>query len=97
MSAKAAGKEDTRVVTAHLPVEMAEKMDKYAQQMEQSRGWIVKQAVANWLAWEEEKHQMTLEALAEVDAGLFIEDEDMAAWIESLDTDNPLPPPQPRR
>ncbi|HVW92717.1 MAG TPA: ribbon-helix-helix domain-containing protein [Devosia sp.] len=97
MSAKAAAKEDTRVVTAHLPVAMAEKMDKYAQQMERSRGWIVKQAVANWLAWEEEKHRMTLEALAEVDAGLFIEDEDMAAWIESLDTDNPLPPPQPRR
>jgi predicted transcriptional regulator len=97
MSAKAAAKEDTRVVTAHLPVEMADKMDKYARQMERSRGWIVKQAIANWIAWEEEKNRLTLEAAAEVDAGLFIEDEDMAAWIESLDTDNPLPPPEPRK
>lgn len=97
MSTKAAAKEDTRVVTAHLPVEMAEKIDKYARQMERSRGWIVKQAVANWLAWEEEKYQGTLQALAEVDAGLFIEDEDVAAWVESLDTDNPLPVPTPRR
>ena len=97
MSAKAAAKEGTRVVTAHLPVDMAEQVDRYARQMERSRGWIVKQAVANWLAWEEEKNRLTLEAAAEVDASLFIEDEDMAAWIESLDTDTPLPLPEPRK
>ena len=39
---------------------------------------------------------MTLEGLAEADAGRLIDDEDMAAWADSLGTANELPAPQPR-
>jgi predicted transcriptional regulator len=84
---------DTRVVTAHLPVELAEQVDAYAERLERSRGWIVKQALADWIEWEEEKHRRTLEGLADVDAGRVISHEAMMEWIDSLDTDNPLPPP----
>lgn len=87
---------DTRVITAHVPVEMAEQVDKYAEQMDRSRGWIVKQALANWLAWEEEKNQLTREAIEEVKAGKVVSDAAMREWIESLDTDTPLPPPHLR-
>jgi predicted transcriptional regulator len=86
----------TRVVTAHVPRELAERVDAYAARMERSRGWIVKQALADWVDWEDEKDALTLEALAEVDAGHFIEDDAVAAWIESLDSDHPQPPPKPR-
>jgi predicted transcriptional regulator len=41
-------------------------------------------------------HQRTLRALADVDAGRLIDDEDMQAWAESLGTDHQLPEPQPR-
>jgi predicted transcriptional regulator len=40
--------------------------------------------------------RMTLEGLADVDAGRLIDGEDMAAWGASLGTENELPPPQPR-
>jgi predicted transcriptional regulator len=79
-----------------VPLELADKVDAYAQKMERSRGWIVKQALADWIDWEERKLTMTLEALAEIDAGHFSEDKDVAAWIESLDTDTPLPLPSSR-
>lgn len=83
----------TRVVTAHLPVGLADKLDEIAVRSDRARGWIVKQAVAAWVDQEEERHKMTLDALASVDAGRVIDHRDVVAWIESLGTDEPLPPP----
>jgi len=34
-------KAETRVLTAHIPVSLAEKVDQLADQLERSRGWIV--------------------------------------------------------
>jgi len=87
---------ETRVLTAHVPRELADKVDQYAERMERSRGWIMKEALADWVDWEERKHRMTLEALADVDAGNVIEHEDVVAWAKSLATDKPLPRPRPR-
>ena len=38
-------------------------------------------------------HWMTLEALADVDAGRVIDHQAIQAWADSLGTDTPLPPP----
>lgn len=86
----------TRVITAHVPLPLAEKVDHFAGMMDRSRGWIMKEALSAWVAREEERHQMTLEGLAEVEAGLFIDHEDVVAWAASLSTDNPLPLPEPK-
>jgi predicted transcriptional regulator len=43
----------------------------------------------------ERRHQRTLRALADVDAGRLIDDEAMQAWAHSLGTDDELPTPQP--
>jgi predicted transcriptional regulator len=83
----------TKVVTAHLPIDLANKLDELAARDERSRGWIVKQALAAWIDQEEERHRLTLEALASVDAGQVIDHERVLAWVDSLGTDNPLPPP----
>lgn len=83
----------TKVVTAHVPRELAEKVDAAAARLERSRGWIVKQALAAWVDLEEQRHQMMLEGFADIDAGRVIEHEAMLAWADSLDTDETLPPP----
>jgi predicted transcriptional regulator len=36
------------------------------------------------------------EALSQADAGQLIPFEDVVAWLDSLDTDKPLPMPEPR-
>ncbi len=83
----------TRVLTTHVPLPLADKVDAMAARLDRSRGWIVKQALAAWVDLEEERHRMTLDALADVDAGRVIDQEQVQRWAESLSTDTPLPPP----
>jgi len=83
----------TRSVTAHVPVELAERVDEIAERLERSKNWIVKQALSAWLDQEEERSRLTREALADVDAGRVIDHQAVQAWAESLRTDTPLPVP----
>jgi len=85
---------DTRVLTAHVPLPLAEKVDMMATRLERSRGWIIKQALAAWVSQEEERNRLTQEALADVDAGEVIEHQAVQAWADSLGANNPLPPPR---
>ena len=85
---------NTKVITAHVPVELAEKVDQIAARLDRSRGWIVKQALADWLGQEEERRRLTLEALADIDTGHVIDHQSVQAWANSLDTDKPLPIPR---
>ncbi|MBS2024009.1 MAG: ribbon-helix-helix protein, CopG family [Deltaproteobacteria bacterium] len=75
---------DTKVVTAHVPIALSKKVDALAGRMERSRGWILKQALAAWVDQEEARHKLTLEALAEVDAGALVSQESMEAWADGL-------------
>ena len=83
-------KAETRVLTAHVPVSLAERVDQAADRLERSRGWIVKQALSSWIAQEEERDRLTHEALADVDAGHVIDHQAVQAWADSLGTDEPL-------
>ena len=83
----------TKVLTAHVPLPLAEKVDMIAARLERSRGWIVKQALAAWVRQEEERERLTREALADVDAGHVIEHRAVQAWADSLGSDYPLPTP----
>ena len=85
---------DTRVLTAHVPIPLAEKVDQLAAQLERSRGWIMKQALSAWIEQEEERARLTREALADVDAGYVINHQAVQAWADSLGGDEPLPVPQ---
>jgi predicted transcriptional regulator len=75
---------DTRVVTAHLPTELAEKLDDLAERLDRPKGWIVKEAVASYVALEEKRHRLTLEALADVDAKRTVDHAEIEAWAEGL-------------
>jgi len=84
----------TKVLTTHVPLSLAEKVDQVAARLERSRGWIVKQALTAWIDQEEERRRLTLEALADVDAGHVIDHQAVQAWAESLSTPKPLPVPR---
>lgn len=80
---------DTKVVTANVPIPLAEKLDVLANRLERSKGWIVKQALSAWLEQEEERRRLTLEGLADIDNGNVIDHQAVQAWAESLNTSNP--------
>ena len=84
----------TRVLTAHVPLPIADKVDQIAARLERSRGWIMKQALSAWIAQEEERDSLTQEALADVDAGQVIDHQAVQAWADSLGTDKLLPVPR---
>ena len=58
-----------RVVTAKLPDDLVAEMDEVADRIDRSKSWIVRQAVAEWLAEERRRYELTLEALKSVDEG----------------------------
>jgi len=84
----------TKVLTAHIPLPLANKVDQMASRLERSRGWIMKQALSAWIAQEEERDRLTQEALADVDAGYVIDHQAVQAWADSLGSDRPLPVPR---
>jgi len=87
-------KAETRVLTAHVPVPLADKVDQLADRLERSRGWIMKQALSAWIAQEEERDRLTREALTDVDADRVTDHQTVQAWADSLSADEPLPTPR---
>ena len=84
---------NTKVVTAHIPIVLIEKVDQLAGRLERSRGWVIKQALSTWVEQEEERRRLTLAALEDVDGQQIIDHQSVQAWADSLDTTNPLPVP----
>lgn len=80
---------ETKVLTAHVPLDLAEKVDYLADRLDRSRGWVVKQALAAWVDQEEERNRLTEEAMADVDQGDLIAHANMLAWADSLDGETP--------
>lgn len=77
---------ETRVVTSHLPADLAEKLDGLAERLDRPKGWIVKEAIASYVALEEQRRQLTLEALADVKAGRTHGHAEIEAWAAGLGT-----------
>ena len=85
---------NTKVVTAHVPLQLADKVDELAQRLERSKAWVVKQALADWVVMEEERHKLTMEALADVDNDRVIDHRSVQAWAESLGSESPQDVPR---
>ena len=77
----------TRVLTAHVPIDLAKRLDLAAARLERPRGWIVQKALIDWIDREEAHRRMTLEALADVDAGRVVSDKTVQAWAARLGID----------
>ncbi|MBN8953426.1 MULTISPECIES: ribbon-helix-helix protein, CopG family [unclassified Rhizobium] len=84
----------TKILTAHVPLSLAEKLDLMTERLARSRGWIMKQALAAWLDQEEERERLTREALRDVDDDDVIDHEAVQAWADSLSIGEPLPAPR---
>ena len=74
----------TRVVTAHVPKDLAQKLDGLAERLDRPRGWLVKEALAQYISLEDERYRQTQEALAEVDSGKTVDHIDVEAWAAQL-------------
>lgn len=74
----------TRVVTTHLPAELARKLDGLAGQLDRPRGWLVKEAVEAYVALAAERQRETQAALDDVKAGRAVDHAEVEAWAAGL-------------
>lgn len=75
----------TRVVTAHLPSELVGQLDELSNRLERSKAWVIKEALTAWVALEEKRYQLTLEAISDVEAGKVVSHTQIENWAKNLD------------
>ena len=78
-----------RVVTANPSEALVKRMEEVATCIDRSESWIIRQAIAEWLAEEERRYELTLEALRSVDEGRTIPHEDVLAMIAQKKRERP--------
>jgi len=76
-----------------VPYDLAGKVNAMAVRLERSDGGVKRRTLAVWRDREEERHRMTLEALADVESRHVIDHQAVQVWADSLGTDKPLPSP----
>ena len=86
--------EATKVFTAHIPLSLADRIDQMAGQLEHTRAWVIKQALANWIAEEEARDRLTREAMLSVEEGRVVPHGRVLVWADSLDSETPQPLPR---
>jgi len=73
--------DDGRVVTAKLPDDLVSRMDEVSNRIDRSKSWIVRQAVTEWLAEEQRRYDLTLEALKDIDEGRTFSHEEVLEMV----------------
>jgi predicted transcriptional regulator len=74
--------EDGRVVTAKLPDDLVDRMDEVAERIDRTKSWIVREALSQWLAEEQRRYDLTIEALKDIDEGRTIPHEEVLSMVE---------------
>lgn len=77
--------------------EARDRLDQLAAALRRDRSFLINEAIEQYLAlldWQEAQIRAGIE---EADRGELVEHEEVAEWMRSLGTENPLPRPEPRR
>lgn len=77
----------TKILTAEVPAPLADEVARLAARLERSADWVVEQALDAFVDREARHRALTLEGMADVDAGRFVGQAEMEAWADSLDPD----------
>ncbi len=85
------------MTSVRMPDELLSKLDQAAEKLRRSKGWIINDAVKEYLEREELKAQRleeTREALADIKAGRVVDGEKVLEWLDTWGSDNEQAPPQ---
>lgn len=74
-----------------LDDDLEEKLDTTAAKLRRTKGWIINDALRQYIAHEERRLQMlqeTEEAIADIKAGRIVSGEEVMKWLETWGTKN---------
>ncbi len=84
------------MTSVRMSDELLSRLERAAEQLRRSKGWIIKDAVEEYLVREEQKQQRrqeTLASWADYEADRTIDGNKMAAWLDSWGTEDEKEPP----
>jgi predicted transcriptional regulator len=84
------------MTSVRMPDELLEQLQDTAERLRRSKGWIINDAVREYLVKEERESRMledTREALADIKAGRVVDGADVIDWLDSWGKDNEKTPP----
>lgn len=82
------------ITTVRLPDEVALKIEEIAEREQRSKSWVIKQAIAEYIARdavESDRWTQTLVALEQLANGDVVPGDDVVAWIRSWKTPGERP------
>lgn len=85
------------MTSVRMPDELLDQLEQAAEKLRRSKGWIINDAVKEYLSREERKAQMleeTRQALADIKAGRVVDGEEVMDWLESWGTESEKAPPK---
>jgi len=71
-----------RVITANLSETLIGRLDKVAERSKRDRSWIIRQALLEWLAEDQRRHELTVEAMKSMDEGQMLTQVQIEQWAE---------------
>ena len=81
--------------TLRLDDSLKQSLEAEAKIEDRSASYLATRAIKNMLDAKAAKRRMIDEAMTEADKGIFISEEKLMAWFQSLGTDHELPEPEP--
>jgi predicted transcriptional regulator len=82
-------------ITIRVEPELKQWFEQQAKRKDRSLGYMVVQSMEQTKRSTEARDQMIRDAMAEADKGVFVSQEAVSKWMDSWDTGNELPVPEP--
>ena len=74
------------MTSVRMPDQLIDKVEAIADKLDRSKGWVIKDAVSQYIERMERREQMlkeTRNALSDIEAGNVVDGEEVMDWIES--------------
>jgi predicted transcriptional regulator len=85
------------MTSVRVPDDVLSRLESTAARLRRSKGWIINDALREYLEREERRVQRleeTREALAELEVGDLVEGDEILAWLDSWGTSDEREPPR---
>lgn len=85
------------MTSVRMPDDLLRQLDATAERLRRSKGWIINDAVREYLAREAQRlarDEETREGVADADAGRLVDGDAVLAWLDGWGADDEPPPPR---
>ena len=82
-------------ITIRVEPELKQWFERQAKHKDRSVGYMVTESMEQTRRSSDARDQMIRDAMAEADKGVFVSQDAVHKWIDSWDTENELPLPEP--